>query len=653
MLNKRYLVPTVLLAALILLILGAVALPGPVLGSADRTESLPFDGRVSVIAVPGDGTTRYVPPPERALRAPATADIQVTFGPGFPLAAQQAFDYAAAIWESLITSPVTILVQADWADLGDSGILGQAGPSNIFRNFPGAPMDDTWYPSALADKLAGTNLGGLDFEATFNSTFPDWYFGTDGNPPSDKLDFTSVVLHEMGHGLGFLGYLQIIGSTAYSDYQGSPFVYNRFTETGSGASLLALDPDALYQAVTGGNVYFDGPNARVNNSGQTVKLYAPATWRPGSSYSHVDDIYDGTPNALMTWSLSGGEALHNPGPIALGILWDTGWTLETDPPTVEPPPTSTNTSPAPTATNTVPAPTPTQTVTPLANPLSYGFMPQALNNASKNNITPPPPPTSTPGGPTATATNTGTAPTATATSTSPSQGSIYGIVREAGLPASGVDLALRHYDAGTALWSTVAQTTTGANGGFAFTNPPALDAGDSYYVLYRNDALQIGRLWLWQTRYLASYTAGQTVHIGDFDIADVQLLNPPPFASISLPATFSWLPRSATPTDSYSFSIYDELVETTEFITLPLGYVGSYTLQSFPTDFTSGVEYLWDVYVFTPDFDLNSPWTNGWGWSLVARQVYFNAPTLRAEAPAGLPAARSPAGVPVDLSFKR
>ena len=31
----------------------------------------------------------------------------------------------------------------------------------------------------------------------------DWYYGLDGNPGEDQFDFVSVVLHEIGHGLGF------------------------------------------------------------------------------------------------------------------------------------------------------------------------------------------------------------------------------------------------------------------------------------------------------------------------------------------------------------------------------------------------------------------------------------------------------------------
>jgi uncharacterized repeat protein (TIGR01451 family) len=54
-------------------------------------------------------------------------------------------------------------------------------------------------------------------------------------------------------------------------------------------------------------------------------LYAPNTWSSGSSIYHVAESYNGTPHALMTWSLSSGESIHDPGSVVRGILVDVGW----------------------------------------------------------------------------------------------------------------------------------------------------------------------------------------------------------------------------------------------------------------------------------------------------------------------------------------
>ncbi len=121
-----------------------------------------------------------------------------------------AFQYAANIWGKLINSAVTIQVDARMDDLfcsDSSAVLGSAGPLTVHRDFSGAPIDDTWYPQALANSLAGQDLdaGQSDLVATFNSAlgttcgFPIiWYYGLDAQPPAGSLDFVTVVLHEIG-----------------------------------------------------------------------------------------------------------------------------------------------------------------------------------------------------------------------------------------------------------------------------------------------------------------------------------------------------------------------------------------------------------------------------------------------------------------------
>ena len=93
------------------------------------------------------------------------------------------FNEAARLWGQLINSSVTIVVEARFDPLtcsASSGVLGSAGPTWIFHDFPNAPLPDVFYPAALADALAGNNLAGTngngtqygftDISATFNST---------------------------------------------------------------------------------------------------------------------------------------------------------------------------------------------------------------------------------------------------------------------------------------------------------------------------------------------------------------------------------------------------------------------------------------------------------------------------------------------------
>jgi len=302
-----------------------------------------------------------VPAPERMLqlRAP-TSTITVEYVPAgqtnsfgdlcmdWPVGSQAAFNHAVSIWQGYLVSSVPIVIEACWTTLG-AGILGHGG---AYYTTLGSPT--TFYPNALADAILGYDgTGTPDIMVAFNDNF-SWYFGTDGNPVGG-YDFSSVVLHEIGHGLGFAGTMRgnnpVAGQARWGWGYGVPAAYDRFTVNGSGQSLintgLFANPSAeLFAQLTSNNVYFTGPDAVAANSGANVGLYAPSAWSSGSSYAHLAEVFNGTPNALMTYSLSWGEAAHDPGPVTLGLLKDIGWTINEPDTTAPPMPTGLSASPA-------------------------------------------------------------------------------------------------------------------------------------------------------------------------------------------------------------------------------------------------------------------------------------------------------------------
>ncbi len=368
---------TVILGILILgmILVGSVTVPA-VTAQSRTGESIQNDMRVVYLAAQTDQPVASIPAPSQMrLNSPQSANINVTYNGAWPAAAMTAFDFAVTIWEGLITSGVTIEVDATWAPLG--GPLGAAGANTYMRNFAGAPVASTWYPSALADKLFGSDLnpGQPDIDAIFASDFSDWYFGTDASPPVTQWDFVTVVLHELGHGLGFAGSMRVDGTCGgglgcwgfVGDAQNDPAIYDRFSENGGGTPLLNFTnfSTALATELQGGDIFFDGANANAANGGTPPELYAPGTWEQGSSYSHLDEtVFNGTPHALMTPVVFNGEALHNPGTVTLGMFQDMGWMLDGG------------------------SPTPTPTVTPTATPggpptpVAYNYLPVALKDVS-------------------------------------------------------------------------------------------------------------------------------------------------------------------------------------------------------------------------------------------------------------------------------
>mgnify|MGYP001057300012 CR=1 FL=1 len=283
-----------------------------------------------------DGKHYHLTPPLGFLRRARTqskkSNIEVTYN-GFSPEAQAAFQFAVEIWETLLPSPVTIRVNANCSRLAP-GLLGAAGPTIYEINFKNAPLRNVWYPIALAEKIAGENLNdeAPDISANFNNSI-NWYFGTDGNPGNDEVDLVSVVLHELGHGLGLAPFREYNNSdkTFSLGFNGAPDTYSYHLVDGNSNSLrdtTFYPPNSteLGTAVTNNSLFFSGltTNTAANNATGS-KIYAPAEFVVGSSLAHLDDIYINTPNTLMTSGISFGEAQHDPGPIVVAMLNDMGW----------------------------------------------------------------------------------------------------------------------------------------------------------------------------------------------------------------------------------------------------------------------------------------------------------------------------------------
>ena len=264
----------------------------------------------------------------------------------WPADAEAVMDLAALIWSTLLNGPQPVIVHACWYSSLGANVLGQAAPANFVQNFANAPQANTFYPVALANQLANTDLNGTtpDIGASFSAAFT-WYFGTDGNIPVDAAgnptatDFLSVALHEIGHGLGFSGSANVDDGVAPTECNGTAlvgclgnplFAYDRHARSGSTYLTAITNPSAaLGSALFGnGNLNFNGPTAVAANGGNAPRLFSPNPWQPGSSYSHLDEAtFNNTVNALMTPALANGESLHYPGPVGLGMLADIGWQI--------------------------------------------------------------------------------------------------------------------------------------------------------------------------------------------------------------------------------------------------------------------------------------------------------------------------------------
>lgn len=269
----------------------------------------------------------------RALPEGHRSTIVVTYH-GFPAAAQAAVAHAADTWSHLVSSSVPIRVDATWTGL-PSGVLGTSRPVHFARDFTGAPVPSTFYPSALANALARTDLSSdPDVELEFSSAVSDWYLGTDGKVPADRMDLATVALHELGHSLGLLSCTGVAnGKGTWGMGTSYACIDDRFVQSSAGVPITTLPNGSatLASVLQSASVRWGGLQAVAANGGSRPVVYSPSSFKVGTSISHLDETTYGlgNPNALMSPYLDDGESIADPGEISLAMLRDLGWTTAT------------------------------------------------------------------------------------------------------------------------------------------------------------------------------------------------------------------------------------------------------------------------------------------------------------------------------------
>ncbi|TVQ01621.1 MAG: T9SS C-terminal target domain-containing protein [Balneolaceae bacterium] len=269
----------------------------------------------------------------------------------WPSDAAEAFEYTLGIWATHLHSDIPIRVQAVWREL-EGVTLGSAGPTRIIRLNSIDP--NSWYSIAQLTAMSGRALreevdtgNGTplqhDIRVNVNCSVSDWYFGTDARTPQGRLDFVTVVLHELAHGFGFFGSMNVPENSQSGSWGGSgstvfPYIYDRFAYDGNFIQLINQtqysNPSGdLFLALTGqrDGVFFDGDDALLTLEDQPqnrARLYTPHVWNSGSSYSHLDEAtFSRTINALMVPRMARALAIHSPGPLLCGMFSDMGWPL--------------------------------------------------------------------------------------------------------------------------------------------------------------------------------------------------------------------------------------------------------------------------------------------------------------------------------------
>jgi hypothetical protein len=265
------------------------------------------------------------------------------------------------------TAPVSVQACWDTLDFGDNGgTLAQAGPNYRLVRDAGRglgveflPERFVTFPGTVAAHQAGTTIcryAGGGCSAYVPDVFSQFNYAVDQSGNANRrfdygfealpgtTSFISVAMHEISHGLGFAGTLDLSSTSArFADqrlFRDLPYddTYGNKVRSSAGGflnpiPLLRLSNGERLTALTSGTgLRFAGdlstnspenPFAGFAAPGNLFSLHAPSTVQPGSSYSHLGTLNNSAGPQLMTASINAN------GPRSLGlaklVLQDIGW----------------------------------------------------------------------------------------------------------------------------------------------------------------------------------------------------------------------------------------------------------------------------------------------------------------------------------------
>ncbi len=252
-------------------------------------------------------------------------------------------------WENTVNSSVDIQIVYKFGGFTEEG--GQIDCTGLAEtrrgaqayNFTNAILSDTWYPTTLANSLAGIDLLPGDTEETADTiitinTHTDiggacgaslWY-GIGGAIPPDQFSLFEILKHEIGHALGFES---LVNRRTGELMQDMASIYTSFLFDHQLQKLWPamsnserLDSFTNVESVTwvGGQAVEASKNFIAGiffGSGQPL-VYAPEKFENGSSITHWEKLL--SPNELMEPDFNQGTVND----LTIATLSDMGWALQ-------------------------------------------------------------------------------------------------------------------------------------------------------------------------------------------------------------------------------------------------------------------------------------------------------------------------------------
>jgi MYXO-CTERM domain-containing protein len=210
-----------------------------------------------------------------------TTPVGLNFGTTKGQQALIAFQFAASIWGATLKSAVPIVIDSAFLTVQEdsrlqctttSGVIGFARLAS-YSSDSAYPVPGAAYPVALANALLGKDLtpGDAHIVARFSASVGNqgcldnqsWYYGLDARESPSQDDLVSVALHEFGHGLGFISFVDAPTGSFGSD---PPAIFDFHTWDIAGSHTWQAETNAQRQslATSVSGLGVDGPAVSVD-----------------------------------------------------------------------------------------------------------------------------------------------------------------------------------------------------------------------------------------------------------------------------------------------------------------------------------------------------------------------------------------------------
>ncbi len=250
-------------------------------------------------------------------------------------------------WDSVITNTPgrTLSVGLSWVDLSKTGALACAAslPYIDESKLVGDTVLKVQTKAETIWKLGQKNISfeeddPYDIYVLCDSTSYGKFFFGDGKTdvPADMTDFESILFHEIGHGLGFLSYIEegnkLVEDT-YEDHDtGKTMTVTAYTTFDS----LMVDKNGNpIVNETDGTVSLE-PGETIELQGSELYVFNPKIWLEGSSGSHVT-YGTGNPkddaDLVMGYSIGDGQQHRELSDAELKLMKVMGWSVIPEPAT--------------------------------------------------------------------------------------------------------------------------------------------------------------------------------------------------------------------------------------------------------------------------------------------------------------------------------